>query len=75
MYIIPTLILIAIGFIFAVMIFIACKILITGKIPKSSYTPLEAAYGQGKEFHEEVQQEEQEDEKGDDKNKNIKYRL
>ncbi|WP_174615788.1 DUF3951 domain-containing protein [Virgibacillus ihumii] len=75
MNIIPVLLFIAVSFILILMIFIACKIIITGKTPRSYYTPLEAIYGQGKEFQEEVQQEEQEDEdeKGDDKNKNNKY--
>lgn len=70
MYIFPILLIISLATVLILMIYIACKIAITGKIPRSYYTPLEAAYGQGKEFHEEVQQEEQEDEKGDDKNKN-----
>ncbi|MFC7746893.1 DUF3951 domain-containing protein [Lentibacillus kimchii] len=76
MYIIPILLFIAISSIFILVIFIATKIITTDKIPRSYYTPLEAIYGQGKEFHEEVQQEEQEeeDEKGDDKNKNAEYR-
>ncbi|GAA0610900.1 hypothetical protein GCM10009001_30180 [Virgibacillus siamensis] len=75
MFILPIFLVISLATVLTLMIFIACKIAITGKIPRSYYTPLEAAYGQDKEFHEEVQQEEQEDEdeNGDDKDKNIKY--